>query len=101
MIPPAPVNTGIFALFILCIGTSQIYLGVHYPSDVLAHVAVGGTWLTLTMLTMHENVDQDTGYLEGNQKWWPLLLQVKRHHRNHHVLVEDKISPQEPAGLVV
>lgn len=32
-------------LFILLIGLSPIYLGVHYPTDILAGYAVGGIWL--------------------------------------------------------
>lgn len=39
LIPP------ITALVIICIGLSRIYLGVHYPSDVLAGFVAGGAVL--------------------------------------------------------
>ncbi|CAN7263918.1 phosphatase PAP2 family protein [Paenibacillus sp. LjRoot56] len=39
LIPPIAV------LVILCIGLSRIYLGVHYPSDVLAGYTAGGLGL--------------------------------------------------------
>jgi undecaprenyl-diphosphatase len=43
---------GTAAVLALAIGTSRIYLGVHYPSDVAAGYAVAAMWLAAVALVM-------------------------------------------------
>jgi undecaprenyl-diphosphatase len=41
------VINGFFLLLILGIGLSRMYLGVHYPSDVIAGYLIGFVWVSL------------------------------------------------------
>jgi membrane-associated phospholipid phosphatase len=43
--PAGPVFLSCLGLLVLMIGLSRVYLGVHYPSDVLAGFIAGGTWV--------------------------------------------------------
>lgn len=44
----ARILQGVLIFLILAIGISRIYLGVHYPSDILGGYALGLTWLFFT-----------------------------------------------------
>lgn len=44
------ITIGVAALVILLIGITRLYLGVHYPSDVIAGYLVGLIWATVCAL---------------------------------------------------
>lgn len=41
----------ISTIMIITIGVSRIYLGVHYPSDVLGGYLASGSWLAVSIWT--------------------------------------------------
>ena len=54
---------GVAVLLVLTIGFSRIYLGVHYPSDVLAGWSIGAAWalvmgLIATVLQRQHKIEQ-------------------------------------------
>jgi undecaprenyl-diphosphatase len=71
------VMTGAMVLIAL-ISFSRIYLGVHYPSDVIGGVAIGLAWAAFCMAT-----------LEAIQKFWL--------RRDPRIPASEKSVPPDPA----
>lgn len=54
------VITGGILLLILLIGFSRIYIGAHWPSDVLGGFALGGAYCLLAV-TVYETIERRAG----------------------------------------
>jgi membrane-associated phospholipid phosphatase len=49
---------GAAVMLIAAIGLSRLYLGVHYPTDILAGYAVGWLWLSICIVTLKTHRDK-------------------------------------------
>ena len=52
-----PYLTGICVIFILMISTSRVYLGVHYPTDIIAGIIGGIVCILLAQLMLKNKLD--------------------------------------------
>lgn len=47
---------GVCAAFIIMVSSSRVYLGVHYPTDIIAGIVAGVVVVTFTSIVMHKKL---------------------------------------------
>jgi len=53
------------SIMIVAIGVSRIYLGVHYPSDVVGGYLASGTWLAVSIWIYQRMLDKRSAKVRG------------------------------------
>lgn len=64
-----PIVTAISAIIIIGVGVSRLYLGVHWPIDVLAAIGIGIGWVVF-MRTAYPKMEESRSILAGLTIAW-------------------------------